>query len=47
RGFRIGDHIKRPDLPMTIQSTTPVVVERGMFRVGALGMASAIAIPER
>ena len=47
RGFRIGDHIKRSDLPMTIHSTVPVVIERGMFRVGGLGMASAIGIPER
>ena len=45
RAFRIGDHVKRPDLPMLIESDAPVVVERGMFRVGGLGMASAIGIP--
>jgi hypothetical protein len=45
--FRMGDHVKRPDLPMVIDSDTPVVVERGMFRVGGLGMASSIGIPLR
>jgi hypothetical protein len=47
RGFRIGDHIKRPDLPMVITADAPIVIERGMFRVGGLGMASAIGIPQR
>ena len=47
RAFRIADHIKRPDLPLLVGSDLPVVVERGMFRLGALGMASTIGIPER
>ena len=47
RGYRIGDHIKRPDLPMLVAADAPIVVERGMFKVGGLGMASAIGIPQR
>ena len=47
RGYRIGDHIKRPDLPMLVVADAPVVIERGMFKVGGIGMASAIGIPQR
>jgi hypothetical protein len=47
RALRIGDHVKRPDLPMLVESDIPVVVERGMFRAGAIGMASTVGIPLR
>jgi hypothetical protein len=45
--FRMGDHIKRADLPMIIDGDGQVVVERGLFRVGGIGMSQSIAIPER
>jgi hypothetical protein len=44
-GLRLGDHIKRPDLPVLVQSTGPIAVERDLYKVKGLGTAMAIGIP--
>ena len=45
RGFRLGDHIKRPDLPAVVQSSAPIVVERDLYKVKGLGTSMAMGIP--
>ncbi|MEA3078092.1 MAG: hypothetical protein QOF60_3000 [Actinomycetota bacterium] len=44
---RLTDHVKRDDLPLLVRSTKPVVVERGLYRVGGLGLAVSAGIPLR
>ncbi|MBA2608955.1 MAG: hypothetical protein H0U92_08465 [Actinobacteria bacterium] len=41
RVFRMNDHGGRPDLPLIVNATGPVVVERTTYRVGGTG-ASAV-----
>lgn len=43
--FRLGDHIQRPELPLLIESSVPIVVERAVYRVGAIGTTGTMAIP--
>jgi hypothetical protein len=43
--IRLGDHTERPDLPIVLQADGPVVAERGLYRVGGLGMSQAMGIP--
>jgi len=45
--LRLTDHIKREDLPLLVQSTTPVVVERGLYVVGGPGIALSSGVPLR
>lgn len=45
--IRLGDHIKRDDLPLLVTATGPVVVERDLYRVGILGISSSIGIALR
>ena len=45
--LRLTDHIKREDLPLLVQSTAPVVVERGLYVVGGPGIAISSGIPLR
>lgn len=45
--IRLGDHIKRDDLPLLVTATGPVVVERDMYRVGILGLSTSIGIALR
>jgi hypothetical protein len=44
-GFRLGDHIKRPELPLTVQASGPVAVERDLYRAKGLGTAMSMGIP--
>lgn len=44
---RLGDHIKRDDLPLLVTATGPVVVERDVYRVGILGISTSIGIALR
>jgi hypothetical protein len=39
--------IQREDLPLLVQSSTPVVVERGIYLVGSPGIALSSGIPSR
>lgn len=43
--IRMGEHIKRPDLAVVVGSTSPVVVERSLYRVGSLGLSASMGIP--
>ena len=45
QAFRLGDHIQRPDLPLLIESSVPVVVERAVYRPGDTGLSGVVAIP--
>jgi hypothetical protein len=45
RSFRLLDVVIRPDLPLAIDATRPVVVERVLARVGRPGVTQSIAIP--
>jgi hypothetical protein len=43
--IRLGDHIDRDDLPVIVTADGPIVVERGLYRIGGGGMAQSIGIP--
>ena len=45
--FRIGDHLKRPDLALLVAADVPVVVERAIYRVNGSGMTATMGIPLR
>lgn len=45
RAFRIADSIVRPDLPLVIEATRPVVIERVLARVGRPGVSQTIGVP--
>jgi hypothetical protein len=45
--LRLTDHVKRDDLPVLVRSTKAVVVERGLYKVGGLGLAVSAGIPLR
>ena len=45
--IRMGAHTQRADLGLLVSSTTPVVAERGLYRVGSIGISSVIGIPLR
>jgi hypothetical protein len=47
RAFRLGDKIRRTDLPLLVEATGPVVVERSLFRVNGLGISMSTGIPLR
>jgi hypothetical protein len=47
RGFRLGDTVRRDDLSLVVSATAPVVVERTLYRLGGIGISTAIAIPLR
>lgn len=42
---RIGDHIQRSPLPLLVEGTGAVVVERVLYRVGATGLSALVGIP--
>jgi hypothetical protein len=45
---RITDHIgNRDELPLLVRSSVPIVAERGMYRVGAVGIALSSGVPLR
>ncbi|MEA3019762.1 MAG: hypothetical protein QOI47_1286 [Actinomycetota bacterium] len=43
--LRLGDHIERSPLPLLVDATGDVVVERDLYRVGAPGITTLIGIP--
>jgi hypothetical protein len=45
--IRLTDHVKREALALLVRSETPVVVERGVYLVGAPGLALSAGIPLR
>jgi hypothetical protein len=45
--IRLTDHIARADLSLLVTSSTPVVVERGVYAVGTPGIALSSGIPLR
>jgi hypothetical protein len=44
---RLGEHIKRPDLPLVVEATGPVAVERDMYRAKGLATMMVIGTPLR
>ncbi|MBW3557107.1 MAG: hypothetical protein KY454_09270 [Actinobacteria bacterium] len=44
---RLTDHVKREDLALLVRATAPVVVERGLYRVGSPGLALSSGVPLR
>lgn len=42
---RLGDHLDRDELAVVVQADGPVVVERGLHRIGGLGLSQAVGIP--
>ena len=42
---RVGDHVKRADLPLVVRSSAPIVAERALYAVGQTGLSSAMGIP--
>ena len=45
KAVRLGDHIKRQDLPVAVDATGPVVVERDMYAAKGLSLMMAIGTP--
>jgi hypothetical protein len=45
KAVRLGDHIKRPDLPVSVDATGPVIVERDMYTAKGLSLSMAIGTP--
>lgn len=45
KAFRLGDHIKRADLPVLVTATGDVVVERDLYGSGSPGFTAALAVP--
>jgi len=42
---RLGDHLSRGDLVLSVSADAPVVVERDLYRIGGLGMSASLGIP--
>jgi hypothetical protein len=42
---RVGEHVERAGLPLLVEATGPVVVERGLYRVGGTGTSTTMGIP--
>ena len=45
--LRLGDHISRTPLPIVVEATGDVVVERDAYAVGRTGISTIIGIPAR
>lgn len=45
QSFRIGDSLERAQIPIVIDATGDVLVERSLYRVGGPGMSFTIGIP--
>ncbi|MGQ0832146.1 MAG: DUF5719 family protein [Microthrixaceae bacterium] len=43
--IRLGDHIDRDNLSVIVNADGPIVVERGLYRIGGGGMAQSMGIP--
>lgn len=46
RAFRLGDALRRPDLPVVLEADRPVQVERGLFEGAGVSYSPAIPFPE-
>jgi hypothetical protein len=42
---RLGDHIKRTPLPLVVEATGRIVVERDVYGVGRVGVSTVVGIP--
>ncbi len=40
-----ADHVAREDLPVVVTADGPVVVERGLYRIGGRGISQSMGIP--
>lgn len=45
QAFRLGDHLQRPDTPLVVESSVPVVVERTLYRTDGIGFSFTLGIP--
>jgi hypothetical protein len=45
RAVRLGDHIKRSDLPVQVDATGPVAVERDLYQAKGLSLMMSIGTP--
>lgn len=45
RVIRLSDHVQREALPLVVSADGPVVVERGLYRVGGRGISQSMGIP--
>lgn len=45
--LRLGDHVRRDNLAVLVTASNPVVVERGLYRVGTIGLSVTAGIPLR
>jgi hypothetical protein len=43
--IRLGDHVQRDPLGLVVTATGPIVVERGLYRVGGSGISQSMGIP--
>jgi hypothetical protein len=43
--IRLGDHLSRGDLMLTVDADSPIVVERDLYRVGGAGISASLGIP--
>ena len=43
--MRLGDHLSRGDLMVTVDADGPIVVERDLYRVGGPGISASLGIP--
>jgi len=41
----LGQHVNRPDLPLLLESDTPIVAERGLYAANGKGIALAAGMP--
>jgi hypothetical protein len=42
---RVGEHVERAGMPLLVEAAGPVVVERGLYRVGGTGASTTMGIP--
>ena len=45
QSIRLGDLTRREELPIVILADGPLVVERGLYRVGGTGISQSMGIP--
>ena len=45
--IRLVDHLQRDRAPLVVESSEPIVVERDLYRAGAIGASMVIGIPLR
>lgn len=43
--IRLGDHIDRDELALVVSASGPIVAERGLHRIGGLGLSQSLGIP--